>query len=506
MKTIFKKYPFYFLLLPLSFFIHRYNELFGFLRGTDIILYFIFIYSFTGLAYTLVNFWLKSACKSAVIVFFVNLLILYFGAYHDFLKKVSGGAFVSSYTVVLPATLLLLFLLVFYFTRRKARLDNFALYLNILFSLFIVMDLVLFVKNGVEVAKSKNLIYPRMPISGKYTASGVDSSLKPDIYFIVLDEYTSSEALKELWHFDNREITSWLSDKGFLIIPGSKSNYDLTPFSVSATLNMQYIDSSAGRIKYTAGNILQAVKSMSHNETFAMLQKEGYAIRFIAPFMNDIEHAGMPREFDDFSGKQLYAHTLPARIQKDILWNFSSWLPGKAAAPERAKNKIQKYAAATKLVIQQIKQTAGSTSGGRPKFVYAHLMITHSPHLFDSTGKVRSLKQVYSGEPLFNSYVQQVLYANRVIREVVDVVRQENRKNTVIIIEGDHGFRDLPDTMQRYHFPNFSAIYFPDRGYHELYGSMSPVNTFRVVFNHYFRQKLPLLKDTSMAVKFNSGG
>jgi len=47
-----------------------------------------------------------------------------------------------------------------------------------------------------------------------------------------------------------------------------------------------------------------------------------------------------------------------------------------------------------------------------------------------------------------------------------------------------------------------NAVYFPDHDYRMLYPQMSPVNTFRIVFNHYFGQNLPLLKDSTVIVKF----
>jgi hypothetical protein len=51
-------------------------------------------------------------------------------------------------------------------------------------------------------------------------------------------------------------------------------------------------------------------------------------------------------------------------------------------------------------------------------------------------------------------------------------------------------------------FPNLNAIYFPDKNYKDLYSEMSPVNTFRVIFNNYFGQHLPLLKDSSVFVAY----
>jgi hypothetical protein len=42
-----------------------------------------------------------------------------------------------------------------------------------------------------------------------------------------------------------------------------------------------------------------------------------------------------------------------------------------------------------------------------------------------------------------------------------------------------------------------NAYYLPEGGGQEIYPEISPVNTFRVVFNRYFGGDLPLLEDRS---------
>ncbi len=42
---------------------------------------------------------------------------------------------------------------------------------------------------------------------------------------------------------------------------------------------------------------------------------------------------------------------------------------------------------------------------------------------------------------------------------------------------------------------NLNAYYFPDGGSPQVYDSVSPVNTFRIIFNRYFGADLPLLPD-----------
>ena len=78
----------------------------------------------------------------------------------------------------------------------------------------------------------------------------------------------------------------------------------------------------------------------------------------------------------------------------------------------------------------------------------------------------------------------------------------ENNKNSIIIIQGDHGTAwgtnwiepDKEDAFQR--LRNFDAIYFPDEQKRiELKDDRTLVNTFRTVFNSYFQSDYELHED-----------
>ena len=58
-----------------------------------------------------------------------------------------------------------------------------------------------------------------------------DSCKKPDVYFILLDQYTGNMALKEVFNFDNVAFETQLGQRGFHLAKRSSSNYNLTPNS-----------------------------------------------------------------------------------------------------------------------------------------------------------------------------------------------------------------------------------------------------------------------------------
>ena len=490
-----KKFPVYLVLLLVFYLFHNYNQIFGFIPFTQILYYLIFCFS-AVLCYWLIYFFYKSSQKAGVLAFLLSAFFLFFGQYHDFLKIALSGSFLSSYKVVVPFSLLFIFLLWGYLNKRPNALSRFSQYLHVLMMVLCVIETFLLLYNGSRFLKDKNLIYPEFSICNKYTSSNIPDSLKPDIYYMVFDEYTNNKTLQEIWGFDNSDISNWLTSRDFYNIPESNSNYTLTPFSISSTLNMNYLPRETGEIG-TARNYLLANRSISTNETFCLLKKESYTIRFIAPFSNAIEQNEIRPFFDELFERQLSASTFWGRFRKDVYWNFQKTGKISKDPPQGDQRKAEEVA----FTVKKIKSTTDSLVNRKPKFVYGHFMITHEPHVFDSTGKILTGNNSMPKQEAFFTYTQQVLYANRIIKELVDYIRSNNKKKTIIIIQGDHGYSKHQPSRLRYYFPIFNAIYFPDKNYDQFYKTMSPINTFRILFNQYFYQKLEVLKDSSIIVK-----
>lgn len=77
-------------------------------------------------------------------------------------------------------------------------------------------------------------------------------------------------------------------------------------------------------------------------------------------------------------------------------------------------------------------------------------------------------------------------------------------KPPIIVLLADHGFRQIhSEADHRYDFINLNAVYFPNGNYDQMFDSIKNVNEFRVIFNSFFGQKLPLLRDSSTNVMWD---
>jgi hypothetical protein len=149
-----------------------------------------------------------------------------------------------------------------------------------------------------------------------------------------------------------------------------------------------------------------------------------------------------------------------------------------------------------------------------PKFVYAHLSVPHPPWIFDRNG-IRDPESLSTftkdGRPLGETiatgyvkepYIDQVDFVSKKLQDVVHALLSGKGNPPIIIIQADHGAY----LHSSRHDPRFfgekfgilNAYYLPNGGNDLLYESISPVNTFRVIFNHYFGADYPVLDDKSI--------
>ena len=242
--------------------------------------------------------------------------------------------------------------------------------------------------------------------------------------------------------------------------------------------------------------------SFLNNSLFQILKKEGYQTNSYQQISFANKEWPGKTYFDYLKAYHFYFKTLPGRIYRDIFWNYL-----KIDADFIRKKQIniitnrihekKEYFDTTKAMVKQT-----CSLNGKPKFVYGHFMIPHEPFVFDSTGNLISAEEALKLNAKRNddAYYEQLVYAGKTIQELVTYIQQHNKKNTVIIVEGDHGYRTEEGNTAGYTFQNFNSFYFPDQNYSLLYDSITPVNSFRIVLNKYFNANLPLLKDSSILV------
>ncbi len=504
-----QKKPYFLVLLPLFFIAHGYNDFFGFFPFQFVLLNFIAALFSAAALYLLAAALFSQKEKNALFAFWLLLIILLFGTIHDVLKKLFHAGFFSSYTFILPFLLLLVVLLFIFLKKRKSPFIRSFQFLNLLFLFLLSYELIDGIKHFSKFKKGSNLLDNRFNAFNSFAPQNqIPDSAKPDIYFLVFDAMPSTKAMKTSWNYDNSSLDSFLHNENFYISHDSKSNYNLTVLSVSSTLSMDYtppVDFYQDETKM----YFKAAASILNNSLTKILQKEGYSIsQYQSLSFNNKDWEGS-LFFKDMLNMNYFYKTLPGRIYRDLGWNLS-----------RLKLKVindftfSRYETRNKQAEEDLYTTVDlvknscSLKKNRPQFVYAHFQLPHDPYVFDSTGKRKATEKTIqlSEAEQQQAFIEQVKFANRLIDELVSHIKTSNRKNTVIILEGDHGYRNIYGKKGYMIYDNLNSIYFPDGVYKPLYPSISPVNSFRVVLNKFFASNLPLLKDSSIFIPYTLPG
>ncbi|HSJ90256.1 MAG TPA: hypothetical protein VK909_23800 [Anaerolineales bacterium] len=326
---------------------------------------------------------------------------------------------------------------------------------------------------------------------------------RPDIYVIVLDGYGRQDVLQDIYHYDNSEFIGQLEKRGFYVAADSHSNYVQTAYSIASLMNFDYVQPwqpSTDYAEYIVGPI-------QHNRVFELLRKVGYTT---VSFEGGTSYTGIQSSDIVDSG------FLPLNTFETFLLTNSPFEP--LTNIFHLGISIPNYDTHRDRILNHLgtlENVPDSIQG--PKITYFHILAPHPPFVFDQDGNPIEPNRPYSildgneyagsVEEYWQGYRQQVIFVNGRILEAIDAILAKSQTPPVILVMGDHGpgsmFRWDPQdpgcTWERTH--NFYALLLPaPRNPVTLYPSMTPVNTFRLIFNAYFDTDLPLLDDRTFLV------
>jgi hypothetical protein len=339
-------------------------------------------------------------------------------------------------------------------------------------------------------------------INQPLTISISQTEAKPDIYLIVLDGYNRADILKIYFDYDDSGFINQLKALGFTVADCSMSNYNMTNLSLGSELNLNYIDAFFP-IEEMSSYEVKANWIFKNSLVRRSLEESGYKTYTyksnVYPWMNweNVDRQLSPMEQNNFI-KEITAFEklfIDSTIFKIVTLHYPGILDTVHVDPtyQFDSRSISNF------IFDTLPQIASEPA---PKFVYAHLIVTHTPFYFTSEGDL--LEQKYRETPLeknvfIEGYGYQVDYLNKRIIEDLKAILANSESEPIIILQADHGF--LNPITGKLNRPNqiLNAYYLPGIE-NKPYSKISPVNTFRFIFNNYFDADYPYLEDTSYHV------
>ena len=324
----------------------------------------------------------------------------------------------------------------------------------------------------------------------------------PDIYYIILDAYARSDILQEVYDYDNSEFLRSLEEYGFYVAGGSTANYAQTDLSLASSLNLSYLDDVAAAVGLETDDRRPLQDAIQHNAVIRFLQDRGYTI------------VGVPSGYDatDLRSVDVRVDTGRAWNELEVRLLVSTPIPWLAIRGDV----FDPYAVHRQKVLFTLDHIAGGADLEGPRFVFAHVLAPHGPFVLDASGNpidppeqfdlrdgVQFDEQGRASEEDRQGYVGQLTFVSNKILAVIEELIAQSSRPTVVILQSDHGpswplgQEDPGSSSLKQRLSILNAYLFPDRDYESLSQEITPVNTFRVIFNQYLGTELELLEDRS---------
>ncbi|UCE24241.1 MAG: hypothetical protein JSU74_13275 [Candidatus Zixiibacteriota bacterium] len=437
----------------------------------------------------------RNARKGALISSVIMLLFLSYGHAVDWIShdsvKIAESVLGPSLTVIIISVTLII-LTVIYTVRTRSDLIKLTKYAN-LFALALVSIQLL--QGGFKLIRRGDVgIGRELAI-----AAAGPIERRPDIFYIIVDGYGRADILQEIYDYDNSAFLSRLHELGFRVADSSCANYPQTLLSLGTALNLDYIE-NLGRFESSANDRMPLAKKFQRNVVLKFLDELGYtSVAFSSGYsMTELKSADMyiakGRAYSEFQSILLATTPLPLFAE---------------AAREGPHARHRSRIITTLDTLSMLSEIES------PKFVFAHIIAPHPPFVFDAEGgeigpegrwSIRDGSHLVKDSTDLKEYIEgyrdQITFITVRLEETIrEILRTAGDEPPIIIVQSDHGpgsglsWGNWRKTNLRERLSIFNAYYLPGLDRDPIYDEITPVNTFRIVFNEYFGTNLRLLPD-----------
>ncbi len=462
-----------------------------------------------AIIYLLFRFIYKNRAKAAILATITSLIFSSYGHIYAYIEdRLIFGLNIGRHRYLILFTVLLILLVAWWLAKTKTRLEAIIPAANLIAVIVLMYPLVSILTYQVQSANSRESESASIENETGYLSNlpilspSIDG-YKPDIYYIILDSYTREDILNECFSFDNSEFLNKLEDLGFYIADQSRSNYTITDLSLATSLNINY-PTQMGKSAADAADMTILTTWIQNSVVETALKKSGYKVVAFDSGYYSTDWTDAEYYFSTDQGINKYLgginpfESMVLQTSGGIfIYEIRDVLPGSFkmildSAYIKHRNRI----------LKTLDELGNIPKIDQPTFTFAHILAPHDPFVFGPQGEFVQRKtpftlnddpEMTSGFKYKRGYVDQVEYLNTRIIEVVSSILASSSEQPIIIIQGDHGApRWITSETGRSDILN--AFYLPG-GPGELYATISPVNSFRVIFNSYFGTNLPLLPD-----------
>jgi hypothetical protein len=451
----------------------------------------LFVFALAGLAVIIMRLVFKDWMRGALAVSLLMVLFFTYGHVYNILEKTAPA--LGRHRLLLPFWLLLSAIGLLLIARRVKNPITITKVLNIVALVALVFPVYQIVSWEIRLAQAGTNPMVNLPGIGNLQLTA--SQTPPDVYFIVLDEYTRQDVLDQAYHFDNSPFLDELRQMGFIVVDCSQSNYSQTEMVLSSILNLNYLD-ALGKFDSSTKEASDLRHLIKDNTVMNAFHSLGYKLVSFAtgfPFSEfyyadyylspDSRNTALLERMNPFE-VMLLKSTASLALSDFAKILPSSLVPDTSQPLETKREQVL-------FDLEKLGTIPQEISG--LKFVFAHILVMHEPFVFSSDGIPENYPDVMDAEQYYEAYRNQLEFTNSQLLPVLQRIIENSDPKPIIILQGDTGPGKVSHSGR---MAILSAYYLP--GYDQpLSPTFTPVNNFRLIFDHYFGGKLALLPDYS---------
>jgi hypothetical protein len=457
-----------------------------------------------GLLIAVLRLILKNWHRAALAATLFILLMILYGYVHPLVHTVSIVGFDLNKNRNLGIPFVILYIAGLWSILRITTPDRWTGPLNLVCLLlvcFSVLQIIVYdIRSFVALQQRQNAASPSIA-SQLHPQPG---ETPPDIYYIIPEDYNRSDSLNQVFHYDNSAFLASLVQQGFFIASCSMANYNTSDASIAASLNMQYLSTLSDKLSPPNTDLGDLEPYLQDNAVRQTLKDLGY--KFVT-----FQSGYTPTDFRDadvylspqadiqdlqlLGGLTAFEAELFRTPLGDIFYNSRLF-------PNNLRNTLfnDAYLLDRNRMLYELQKLATVPSIPGPKFVFVHLLGPHNPFVFGPHGEVllRNTPFTLNNDIDALGYVDyqdgydgEINYLDTRFLADIEAILKNSPRPPIIILQSDDG----STRSGVWSLAELNAYYLPQGGEQELYPNISPVNSFRVIFNRYFGGHLDLLKD-----------
>ena len=422
------------------------------------------------------------------------LLLLAFFSYGHLYQSLEGinpaGLRVGRHRILVPIYLAVFGIAIWWIGRREGDLRVLTQALNVAAATAVLLPILQISLYSIREASTG---IPDSSNDPQHLRSS-ESRSPPDIYYIILDGYSRDDILEHFYQYDNHSFLKALTALGFYVARCSQSNYSQTQLSLASSLNLNYLSALGKDFTEDRTDRIGMPGLIKHSLARRSLEQLGYTMVAFETgyYWTQVDDAGVyisPKSsvasLLDISGGLNSFEALLIRTSAGlVLADGATALPGFSRLNLDHPNEIHRQR-----ILFTLDQLSKIAKMPGPKFVFAHIVSPHKPFVFGPQGEsVQQEKKTLVG------YRDQVAYLNSRMVPLLQKIISDSASPPIIVIQGDHGGVETEYGDRQ---AILNAYYLPNDGRQQLYESITPVNTFRLIFNNYFEGDYELLEDIS---------